>query len=85
MEDEKIAERVKNYIKFSHSNAIRVVAEGVEQQDQLDLLEGLGVDIIQGFLFSKAVTSSQIEDSLRRNEFAHPATQGDRVIQVYSH
>ncbi|MEM1190304.1 MAG: EAL domain-containing protein [Pseudomonadota bacterium] len=37
-----------------------VVAEGVETADQLRFLHGLGVDVIQGFLFSPPVTAQRL-------------------------
>ncbi len=40
---------------------LRVVAEGVETVQQMDALHRLGCHIMQGFLFSKGVTSSELE------------------------
>ena len=40
---------------------MRVVAEGIEKQDQLDFLLQCGCDYIQGFLFSKPMPREELE------------------------
>lgn len=42
-------------ISMAHSLKLEVVAEGVEEEGQLDILKSQGCDIIQGFLFSKPI------------------------------
>ncbi len=44
-------------ITLAHSMGLRVVAEGVESQDQLDILAENGCDMAQGFHFSQAVAA----------------------------
>lgn len=39
--------------KISHDNGIEVLAEGVETQEEIDTVEAIGVDYIQGYYFSK--------------------------------
>jgi diguanylate cyclase (GGDEF)-like protein/PAS domain S-box-containing protein len=46
---------VSTIIKLAHSLNFKVVAEGVETEEQSKLLRLLGCDEIQGFLFSKPV------------------------------
>jgi len=47
-------------IAMSHSLGLKVVAEGVETKEQLELLAAQGCDIAQGYLFSKAVPVNEI-------------------------
>lgn len=46
---------------------MRIVAEGVEEQYQLQQLEKLGIDYIQGYYFSKPIPISEFLDFVRRN------------------
>jgi len=48
---------------------LKVVAEGVETQDQLDYLQTLGCDTYQGFYFSRAVNAESATEILA----SHPA------------
>ena len=44
---------VEHIISLAHKLGLTVVAEGVEEKEQLDYLGGLNVDLIQGFYFHK--------------------------------
>jgi diguanylate cyclase (GGDEF)-like protein/PAS domain S-box-containing protein len=53
--------RVSTIIILAHSLKLKVVAEGVETEEQSRLLRLLGCDEMQGFLFSKPVPSEIFE------------------------
>lgn len=55
---------VKSIISLAHNLGMRVVAEGVENSDQLDVLNGMGCDFVQGYYFSKPLPSDQMEERL---------------------
>ena len=46
-------------ILLAHSMELKVVAEGVETSEQLELLRGQGCDYVQGFLFSKPLAAEE--------------------------
>jgi diguanylate cyclase (GGDEF)-like protein/PAS domain S-box-containing protein len=52
---------VSTIITLAHSMKLKVVAEGVETEEQERLLRVLGCDEMQGFLFSKAVPAEVFE------------------------
>ena len=47
-------------IALAHQMNIAVVAEGVESQDQLEILQDQLCDTLQGYLFSKPITASEL-------------------------
>jgi EAL domain-containing protein (putative c-di-GMP-specific phosphodiesterase class I) len=54
-------------IAMARSLHIKTVAEGVENQAQLDFLKGHGCDVVQGYYFSRAISASSMTDALRQN------------------
>ena len=46
---------------------LKIVAEGVEEKSQLDELENLGIDYIQGYYFSKPVPGNEFIELLEKN------------------
>jgi len=53
--DDETHEIVRVIIMLAHHLGLKVVAEGVETQAQLDLLRHLGCERAQGYLFSRPV------------------------------
>jgi diguanylate cyclase (GGDEF)-like protein/PAS domain S-box-containing protein len=51
---------IKAIIKLGHELGLRVVAEGVETAHEAQVLRGIGCDELQGFLFSKPLSPSQL-------------------------
>ena len=47
-------------IELGHDLGMKVVAEGVETQGQLDFLRSKGCDVAQGYLFSRPLPSKQL-------------------------
>jgi diguanylate cyclase (GGDEF)-like protein/PAS domain S-box-containing protein len=64
---------VRAVLALAHTMHLDVVAEGVEQQGQLDFLRAHGCSCYQGWLFSKAVPAPTMEGLLRQSEAAQPA------------
>jgi EAL domain-containing protein (putative c-di-GMP-specific phosphodiesterase class I) len=57
---------VKAMIKLSHGLGKRVLAEGVEDADQLELLRTIGCDAVQGFYIAKPLTEEALAKYLKR-------------------
>ncbi|WP_100636390.1 EAL domain-containing protein [Marinomonas sp. ef1] len=55
-------------LHIGYSLKLDVVAEGVESQEQCSILKELGYGIAQGFLFSKALNSIEIETWLNNSQ-----------------
>ncbi|MGR9114247.1 MAG: EAL domain-containing protein [Gammaproteobacteria bacterium] len=53
---------VATILSMSRVLKFTVVAEGVETIEQLNYLQGIGCDIVQGYYFSKPVTSEKIKE-----------------------
>jgi diguanylate cyclase (GGDEF)-like protein len=57
---------VKSMIKLSHGLGKRVLAEGVENKDQLNILRHLGCDAVQGFFIDKPLPEEKLVIYLSR-------------------
>ena len=52
---------------MAHSLGMKTIAEGVETQQQLVILEGYGCDEIQGYLYSKPLSAKDFLEFLATN------------------
>jgi diguanylate cyclase len=59
--DKRSREITRSLIELAHRIDIKVVAEEIEKQDQLDLLLDWNCDYIQGFLYSKPMPREEFE------------------------
>ncbi len=59
---------VQTMISLAHSLGLKVVAEGVDEEEQAKMLRLLRCDEMQGYLFSPAVPAEQIERFLREKK-----------------
>jgi diguanylate cyclase (GGDEF)-like protein/PAS domain S-box-containing protein len=63
-EDRHMAQAI---ITIAHNLGLKVVAEGVEHEDQLSILRRYKCEMIQGYLYSKPLSSSRFERLLKEN------------------
>lgn len=63
-DDATITRAVTN---LAHNLGVKVVAEGVETEEQLAFLKNLNCDVVQGYLISRPVEATQLETLLRDN------------------
>jgi EAL domain-containing protein (putative c-di-GMP-specific phosphodiesterase class I) len=61
---------VRSIIEIAHSAGISVVAKGVETVETLEVLQKLGCDKAQGYLFSPAVSDSTLIALLHDEKFS---------------
>jgi diguanylate cyclase (GGDEF)-like protein len=62
--DPRTAQLVRSMIELAHRLDMRVVAEGVEDQETLDLLRGMDCDFAQGFHIGRPQPAEQFIESL---------------------
>jgi len=60
---------VASIVTLAHNLDIKVVAEGVENRNQVDALREMGCEEIQGFIFSRPVPPWDIETMLNIKDF----------------
>jgi len=64
IDEEKNRMLVDGVIDISHRLGLEVVAEGVENQEQLQILKELSCDYIQGYYFYRPMSQNKIEKLL---------------------
>ena len=62
---DKQKEVVRMIVSLAHALGLKIVAEGVENEHQLDLLREFGCDYIQGYCYSKPIPELEFEEYLR--------------------
>ena len=67
---------VKAIITLGHALDLTVIAEGVETEEQLERLASLGCDVVQGFLFSKSLSTEHFHELLKDQR--RVTARGDR-------
>ncbi len=60
--DKKDSDIVKSSIDIAHILNLKVVAEGVEDRESLDILKKMGCDFAQGYYFTKPVVYEKFID-----------------------
>ena len=51
-------------IQLAHTLGIRVVAEGLEDEQTWQALDGLDCDLVQGYILSRPVPGAELEQQL---------------------
>lgn len=67
MESDKAKTILKHTIKMLKEMDMHIVAEGVETQDQADVLKAMGCDYFQGYLYSRPVDEESFKQLLEIN------------------
>lgn len=71
--DQNDAAIAKSIISLAHNMSLNVVAEGVENADQVEWLRERGCDMAQGFFYAKPMSAEQMSLHLEAGEFVQSA------------
>ena len=63
-EDQQARNMVESIVAIAHNHGMELVAEGVEQKEQVKTLIAMGCRRFQGFYFSRPVSIDQIKETL---------------------
>ncbi|MCX7347969.1 MAG: EAL domain-containing protein, partial [Alphaproteobacteria bacterium] len=77
-QDHRAVVILQSIIAMGHELGLAIVAEGIENQDQVDRLGELGCDFGQGFFIGKPLSAKQVNDALAGLPYAH--TSGRTAI-----
>ena len=80
-ENDKNTKIVSTIIDIAHSMNMRVVAEGIETQEQETLLTQMGCGVLQGFLYAKPLPAHKIYELIQTEN----ATKVKPTVQPLSH
>ncbi|WP_026498285.1 GGDEF domain-containing phosphodiesterase [Butyrivibrio sp. WCD2001] len=60
---------LKNIIQMAKELDIEVITEGVERPDQIEFLQRVGCDLVQGFFYDRPLTREEFEYRLRNKTY----------------
>ena len=64
LEKENEIKTLKSVVELSHTLGLKVVAEGVETKEQLDVLKKINCDFVQGYYLYRPQLAEDIEHEL---------------------
>ncbi|MFX8410519.1 EAL domain-containing protein, partial [Acinetobacter baumannii] len=70
---------VKSLLALSRDMGLDCVIEGVETQQELDVLKELGRLTVQGYFYSPPIAEADVLGFLRRNVSVDPSRQAEGV------
>ena len=65
--NEKAKMVMSTIVKMVHDMRLKIVAEGVETEEELKELERIGIEFIQGFYFSKPIPEQEFIAFIKKN------------------
>jgi EAL domain-containing protein (putative c-di-GMP-specific phosphodiesterase class I) len=76
---------VKTIITLAHNLGLQTIAEGVETAEQSAVLSELGCDEMQGYLFSKPLSTAALESFLSARRTSSPVRfTAEQIIEIRS-
>lgn len=76
-DDDRAEKIVESVVKLAYNLKMPVIAEGVEEEEQVDMLRRIGCNIIQGYYFAKPMPVAEFEEFAKdySNEDIHELIQ----------
>jgi len=71
---------IATIIKLGKTLGMRIVAEGVENQQQADFLQTAGCDQAQGYYFSKPVAPEEMAELMRQEQKPHQIEKVGSIV-----
>ena len=68
--EEKTRLLISGIIDTAHVQGIEVIAEGVETQEQLNIIKEINCDHVQGYYFSKAIPPEKLAHMIAVGEYS---------------
>lgn len=65
--DENAFELAKSIISLGHNMKMSIIAEGIEEESQANILKDMKVDKAQGYFYAKPMPESQLLDYITKN------------------
>ncbi|MGB1077832.1 MAG: EAL domain-containing protein, partial [Bdellovibrionales bacterium] len=63
--DHDSSEFIRRVIDYGNDNNLTVVAEGIEEKEEVSKLQGFGADFGQGYFFAKPMTERDLNDIIK--------------------
>jgi diguanylate cyclase (GGDEF)-like protein len=73
---------VRSTIELGHSLGLKVVAEGVEDEQSLELLRNLGCDHAQGYYMSRPLPAADLENWLRTSRWGQTTYEPNATARI---
>ena len=61
---------LKGVMNLAKSLGLTIVAEGVETPEQLEMVENMGCDVVQGYIFDKPLSESEFIEKIKQRQYA---------------
>ena len=58
---------IKTLVELAHNLGMAVVQEGVENKSMLDRVTGMGIEVIQGYYYAKAIPLEEFKIFINSN------------------
>ena len=81
LDDDRAEILLGTIVHVAHALGHAVVAEGVEERAQLEVLQSIGCDLIQGFYFSRPVPAEEIP-ALARRSFWPETDERETILEA---